>query len=117
MNKIEDFIWWTWDLGKQNLLNIAVSVTNVNSPLEGTIVRRIRTGIRTVKVNQIFDKTYNGTSFTFNLNGLDIYMRGGNYIPPEMSLARTTKQTYQRIVDDALFAKFNMLRLWGGGQF
>jgi len=44
-------------------------------------------------------------------------MRGGNYIPPEMSLARTTRQTYEKVRDDALFGRFNMLRLWGGGQF
>jgi beta-mannosidase len=117
LTKVENFVWWTWDLGKQNLLDIQVSVTNVDSPKDSTVFKRLITGIRTVKVYQVFDKTYNGTSFTINLNGFDVYMRGGNYIPPEMSLARTTKQTYQRIADDALFANFNMLRLWGGGQF
>ena len=77
----------------------------------------MNTGIRTVTVVQQMNKTYNGTSFTFNLNGYDVYMRGGNYIPPEMSLARTTRQIYQKVRDDALFGRFNMLRLWGGGQF
>lgn len=66
---------------------------------------------------QILDKQSNGTSFSFNLNGYDVYMRGGNYIPPEMSMARTARDTYEKVRDDALFARFNMLRLWGGGQF
>ena len=44
-------------------------------------------------------------------------MRGGNYIPPEMSLARTSLKDYQKIAKDALFGRFNMIRLWGGGQF
>lgn len=44
-------------------------------------------------------------------------MRGGNYIPPEMSLARTNKDTYDKIKNYALFGRFNMIRLWGGGQF
>ncbi len=44
-------------------------------------------------------------------------MRGGNYIPPEMSLARADKETYTKIKDYAVFGKFNMIRLWGGGQF
>ena len=56
-------------------------------------------------------------SFYFNLNGYDVYMRGGNYIPPEMSMARVKSETYKNIVRDALFARFNMIRLWGGGQF
>lgn len=44
-------------------------------------------------------------------------MRGGNYIPPEMSMAKVTPAHYQKIKEDALFAKFNMIRVWGGGQF
>lgn len=44
-------------------------------------------------------------------------MRGGNYIPPEMSLARTDRETYVKIKDYAVFGKFNMIRVWGGGQF
>lgn len=44
-------------------------------------------------------------------------MRGGNYIPPEMSLARTTRQTYEKIKNDAIFGRYNMIRVWGGGQF
>ena len=44
-------------------------------------------------------------------------MRGGNYIPPEMSLARTNKTTYDAIARDSKFGRFNMIRLWGGGQF
>lgn len=77
----------------------------------------MNTGIRTITVIQEASKTYNGTSFTFNLNGYDVYMRGGNYIPPEMSLARTTRQTYEKIKNDAIFGRYNMIRVWGGGQF
>jgi len=44
-------------------------------------------------------------------------MRGGNYIPPEMSLAKTNKLTYETIKDYAVFARYNMIRVWGGGQF
>lgn len=51
------------------------------------------TGLRSVRVDQE-NATFNGTSFKFNLNGYDVYMRGGNYIPPEMSLARTNSSTY-----------------------
>ena len=80
------------------------------------LTESITTGFRTIKVIQE-DKSFNGTSFKFNLNGYDVYMRGGNYIPPEMSLARTNRSTYDNIVEDALFGRFNMIRLWGGGQF
>lgn len=32
-------------------------------------------------------------------------------------MARTNLQTYLKVKEDALFARFNMIRLWGGGQF
>ena len=52
-----------------------------------------------------------------NLNGYDVFMRGGNYIPPEMSMAKVDDSQYAKIREYALFAKFNMIRVWGGGQF
>jgi beta-mannosidase len=113
-NNIWENVWWTWDLGQPNLISISLKLVNVKT--QETIDYALTTGIRTVTVIQE-SKTYNGTSFTFNLNGYDVYMRGGNYIPPEMSLARTTRQTYEKVRDNALFARFNMLRLWGGGQY
>lgn len=58
-----------------------------------------------------------GSSFTLNLNGYDVFIRGGNYIPPEMSMSNLPASTYQKIKQYALFGRYNMIRLWGGGQF
>jgi len=30
-------------------------------------------------------------SFKANLNGIDVYMKGGNYIPPDMFMPRALK--------------------------
>ena len=109
-----DTIWWTWDLGKPNLITLFLSLFNKNT--SETFNFSLTTGLRTINVIQE-DQQFNGTSFKFNLNGYDVYMRGGNYIPPEMSMARVQKNTYDRIVKDSLFGRFNMIRLWGGGQF
>jgi beta-mannosidase len=110
-----DLTWWTWDLGLPNLIVVTLTLTNLNTSEVTT--SSMTTGFRTVKVIQEAEKGYTGTSFKVNLNGYDIYMRGGNYIPAEMSLARTNAITYQKVVEDALFGRFNMIRLWGGGQF
>lgn len=113
---LEEIIWWTWDLGNPSLIDISVQVRNRDEESH-QVTAYLRTGIRTIKVDQTTSKATNGTSFTFNLNGYDVYMRGGNYIPPEMSLARTNKQTYAQIREYAEFGRFNMIRVWGGGQF
>lgn len=44
-------------------------------------------------------------------------MRGGNYIPPQMSMAKVSSDVYEKIGQNALFAKYNMIRVWGGGQY
>lgn len=46
-------------------------------------------------------------------------MRGGNYIPVDMFMPRALKnpKVYDEIIESALFANYNMLRVWGGGQF
>lgn len=80
VNNIWDYVWWTWDLGVPNLININLTLTNINTT--DFIEYHIITGIRTINVSQVHDQSSNATSFIFNLNGYDIYLRGGNYIPP-----------------------------------
>lgn len=58
-----------------------------------------------------------GKSFTINLNGVDVFMRGGNYIPPEMSMPNVSGSYYQSLREQVKFARYNMIRVWGGGQF
>lgn len=110
---LSKWVWSTWDIGQPNLLEITVAVTDL---VTGQVAaKKIRTGFRTVTVKQ--DKDSAGSSFTINLNGYDIFMRGGNYIPTNMSMTQPPRQLYQAIRDQALFARFNMIRVWGGGQY
>jgi len=60
------------------MIRITFAVTNIDKRIK--YQKSIETGLRTVKLTQT--QSFNGTSFTINLNGYDIYMRGGNYIPP-----------------------------------
>ena len=71
-------IWWTNDLGKPNLVTFITSV--VSKQTNVTVSSLIRTAFRTITLKQIPDST--GKSFTLNLNGYDLFIRGGNYIPP-----------------------------------
>jgi beta-mannosidase len=57
-----------------------------------TVSKRIQTGFRTVKLIQ--EKDALGSSFILSLNGINVFMRGGNYIPPEMMMDRVNTKTY-----------------------
>lgn len=54
-----------------------------------------------------------------HLNGVPVFMKGANYIPPDMFMPRAFKnpQVYNKTIQDAIDANFNMLRIWGGGQY
>jgi beta-mannosidase len=44
-------------------------------------------------------------------------MKGANFIPPDIFLPRVNKSDYERIIQSAVDAHMNMLRVWGGGTY
>jgi len=80
--------------------------------------RKISTyGIRTVKLDQT------GPNFQLMINGHPIYCKGANYVPPDMMYSRLInsdfhpKNSIENLLNDAVESNYNMLRLWGGGQY
>ena len=61
--------------------------------------------------------------FQVKINGYAVYCKGGNYVPPDMLYPRLTNPNYQpgttfeKLLDDAVESNFNMIRVWGGGQY
>ncbi len=64
-----------------------------------------------------------GANFKIVINGYPIYGKGANYVPPDMMYPRLinkdfqSRNTFQKLLDDAVDSNFNMLRVWGGGQY
>jgi len=44
-------------------------------------------------------------------------MKGANYIPQDVFLARVTPERYGHIIQSAADANMNMIRIWGGGIY
>jgi beta-mannosidase len=72
-------------------------------------------GVRTVKLLQEKDKW--GTSFAFEINGKPIFMKGGDMIPPSMFGGHTSTKEWQDWVRLMVNSNFNMVRIWGGGDY
>ena len=79
----------------------------------------VKYGIRTIDWIQELDPNGLGSSFYALLNGVPVFMRGSNYIPPDMFMPRALKnpEVYYNTIQAAIDANHNMLRLWGGGQY
>lgn len=73
-------------------------------------------GFREVTIRQ---DAINGaeTTFIINVNGIDVFCKGANWVPADSIVARVTDQKYVALIDAALDANFNMLRIWGGGIY
>ncbi len=107
-------LWWTNGLGEQNLYNFNIEL-HPSKKLEVLDQKTIKIGLRTLELVQEPDEF--GKSFYFKLNGVPVFMKGANYIPSESFLPRVTDSIYQQLIQTAVDANMNMLRIWGGGIY
>jgi len=106
-------LWWPLPHGDQPLYDIEYEVL-----VGGKIVdcAKRRTGIRSVRINQD-PHPEGGDYFILEVNGRKIFAKGGNWVPPDMIYARPDAEHYRRLVEMAVQANFNALRVWGGGVY
>ena len=77
-----------------------------------------RVGFRRVRVNQApHPAPQGGSYFIIEINNKPIFCKGGNLVPEDMIPARLDRARYETLVDRALEANFNLLRVWGGGVY
>jgi beta-mannosidase len=104
-------LWWTNGLGESFLYDFVGQLVTARVSDR----RQVRIGLRTLMVVQKPDAE--GASFYVELNGVPVFMKGGNYIPNDSFLPRVTHAVYQRVVRSAVDTHMNMLRVWGGGIY
>jgi beta-mannosidase len=73
-------------------------------------------GFRHVRINQ--DKhPESGNHFVLEVNGKPIFAKGGNFVPADTIFTKIDRARYETLIDRALEANFNLLRVWGGGLY
>lgn len=119
-NVIEEFLrvespelWWPVGYGKQVLYTVKVRIATDGRTI-GEKTQRM--GFRRVRINQD-PHPESGSYFIIEVNHTPVFARGANFVPADMILARLDRARYESLVDRALEANFNMLRVWGGGIY
>ena len=102
-------LWYPAGFGEQYLYNLTVKVDNQ--------LKSCRVGIRQIKLIRQTDRNQKGESMFFRVNGIDIFSKGACWIPPDGMPGRITDEVYQNLLQSAVDANMNMIRIWGGGQF
>ena len=99
--------WWPAGQGAQTLHNLTVRLG------EQTVHRRI--GLRNVQL--IAERDLIGRGFKFRINGRDIFAKGANWIPADALSGRISPTETRDLLQSAVDANMNMIRVWGGGRY
>jgi beta-mannosidase len=104
--------WWCNGLGEPFMYSVQFRLFKAYQELD---IRNINIGIRTLDL--VREKDSLGESFYFKLNGIKVFAKGANVIPFDNFLPRVKEGTYRKMVQNAVDANMNMLRVWGGGVY
>lgn len=108
-------LWFPRGIGAQPLYTCQVELTGVDgAPADE---REIRVGLRDVRLVQAPVAGEPGTSFTFEVNGIEVFCGGANWIPADSFTPRITPERYRRWLELAANANMRMIRVWGGGIY
>ncbi len=100
-------LWWPAGYGAQPLMTATAAIPG------DAAVRRV--GLRKLEVINQPDEV--GMSLTFRINGVDMFMKGANWIPADALPSRITQARIRRLLGEAAAANMNMIRVWGGGFY
>ncbi|WP_026972921.1 beta-mannosidase [Aliagarivorans marinus] len=100
-------LWWPAGYGEQPLYPLTVC-------LDGQQISK-RIGLRKLVLNDAEDSI--GSAMEFQLNDFPITAKGANWIPIDARPSNETEARYRQLLQAAVDANMNMIRVWGGGQY
>ena len=105
-------LWWPHGYGDQPLYLVTVALICDGEVID---VWKKRIGLRTLTVNT--DKDQWGENFAHEINGVQIFAMGADYIPEDNLLPRVSEERTRKLLEDAIWANHNSIRVWGGGYY
>lgn len=110
-------LWWARGMkrdstGKQPLYTVKAEIREDGKKSDE---KEIKIGLRSVELCR--DKISDGEDFAFIINGVRIFAKGANWIPPDVFIDRANRSVYEKYIKAAYDANFNMIRVWGGGYY
>lgn len=106
-------LWMPSGWGKPTLYDFSIQIANSQGVVFAT--DSVRTGLRTIRL--VHEEDQDGHSYYFEVNGIPMFAKGGNYIPSDALLPNVTKERYEKLFKDIKDANMNMVRVWGGGTY
>ncbi|MCB0762257.1 MAG: hypothetical protein KDC12_12095, partial [Flavobacteriales bacterium] len=105
--------WWPHTHGDPALMSVSVEFEDVNGNIQ--VQYSGKSAIRQMVLRT--DKDSIGESFTFEINGIPVFMKGANYIPLDLFTGQIHPGQYEEFLTTVKESNMNMLRVWGGGIY
>ncbi|XP_051803803.1 beta-mannosidase [Acanthochromis polyacanthus] len=107
-------LWWPNGYGDQHFYRLAVRGFQ-----DGFLVLNAESKVyfRTVELVQEPVAGSPGLSFYFRINGKPIFLKGSNWIPAHSFQDRVSPAVLRNLLQSAVDANMNALRVWGGGIY
>lgn len=105
-------LWWPNGYGEQPLYTVRVELKVENTVVD---VWEKRIGLRTMTMH--IEKDEYGESFAHEVNGVQIFAMGGDYIPEDNIFSRITPKRTRKLLEQCAAANYNAVRVWGGGYY
>lgn len=106
-------LWWTHDLGEPYLYELELELKEPGGR-ELHVVRQ-KLGIRTIELK--LKEADGSDAFAFLLNGVRLFAKGANWIPVDNLIGAASDTRYADLLELAVEANMNMLRIWAGGIY
>ena len=105
-------LWYPKGYGDQHFYEAFLVLSNGPTPI---LQKKLKFALRSIQLIQQPDEI--GTPFYFEVNGQPFFAKGANYIPQDLFLPRVDSARYEKLINQALAANINFLRVWGGGIY
>jgi beta-mannosidase len=105
-------LWYPKGYGDQYFYEAFLVLSNGPTPI---LQKKLKFALRSIQLIQQPDEI--GTPFYFEVNGQPFFAKGANYIPQDLFLPRVDSARYEKLINQALAANINFLRVWGGGIY
>ena len=104
--------WWPVGYGRPDLYRVRAVVS-----AEGHEIGRVThdIGLRTTELRREKDRW--GRSMALVVNGIPIFAKGANLEPSDSFPSRVTTARTDAVLEAAVAANMNLLRVWGGGYY
>ena len=106
------YLWWTKDLGNQDLYAVTATLCHGDEVIDRV---SFRTGVRMFELKRTSLAGENG-EFCFYINGEPLFVRGTNWVPMD-ALHSRDRERIPRALALLFDSGCNMIRFWGGNVY